>query len=159
MNKKKTFICIAIFMFSIWIIAIVQGLHSMTAQQTPDCEVTRRKLSSFSMEGDIISAKYLYSDHGHADIFLVILKPKFVNIYKNELTKSDPFWGVYDKKKNLVYFMMSYWDSAIEETAWKKIKIDSHDKYHIEMTNKFIGNLYYIPDSLVQYENENTIRL
>ncbi len=159
MNKKKTFIYIAIFMFTIWIIAIVHGLHSMSNRQIPDCEVTRRKLSCFSIEGDIVSSKYLFSDHGHADIFLVTLRPTSINIYKNELTKSDPFWGVYDKKKNLVFFMMSYWDSYIEKQARNNVEIDSHDKYHIKLTNSFIGNFYYIPDTLVKYENENTIRL
>ena len=159
MNKKKTFIYIAIFMFTIWIIAIVHGLHSMSNRQIPDCEVTRRKLSCFSIEGDIVSSKYLYSDHGHADILLVILKPRYINIYKNELSKSDSFWGVYDKKKNLVYFVMSYWDSNIEKSVWKKVIIDSYKQHHIELTNKYKGNLLELCDSLVQYENENTIRL
>ena len=159
MNKKKTFIYIAIFMFTIWIIAIVHGLHSMSNQQAPDSEVTRRKLSCFCIEGDIVSLKYLYSDHGHADIFLVILKPVYINIYKNELTKSDPFWGVYDKNKNLVYFVMSYRDSKIEKSVWKKVTIDSYRQYNIELTNKYKGDLLELCDSLVQYENENTIRL
>lgn len=146
-------------MFTIWIIAIVHGLHSMSNRQIPDCEVTRRKLSCFSIEGDIVSSKYLFSDHGHADIFLVTLRPTSINIYKNELTKSDPFWGVYDKKKNLVYFVMSYWDSNIEKSVWKEVTIDSYQQYNIELTNKYKGNLLELCDSLVQYENENTIRL
>ncbi len=153
MNKKKTLIYIAIFMFTIWIIAIVHGLHSMSNQPVSE----REQRSFFCMEGNIVATKYLYFDHG--DIFLVTLRPTSINIYKNELTKSDPFWGVYDKKKNLVFFMMSYWDSYIEKQARNNVEIDSHDKYHIKLTNSFIGNFYYIPDTLVKYENENTIRL
>jgi len=159
MNKKKTLIYIAIFMFTIWIIAIVHGLHSMSNRQIPDCEVTRRKLSCFSIEGDIVSSKYLYSDHGHVDILLVILKPRYINIYKNELSKSDSFWGVYDKKKNLVYFVMSYRDSKIEKSVWKKVIIDSYQQYNIELTNKLKEDFLQLPDTLIQYENENTIRL
>ncbi len=146
-------------MFTIWIIAIVHGLHSMSNRQIPDCEVTRRKLSCFSIEGDIVSSKYLYSDHGHVDILLVILKPRYINIYKNELSKSDSFWGVYDKKKNLVYFVMSYRDSKIEKSVWKKVIIDSYQQYNIELTNKLKEDFLQLPDTLIQYENENTIRL
>ena len=146
-------------MFTIWIIAIVHGLHSMSNRQIPDCEVTRRKLSCFSIEGDIVSSKYLYSDHGHADILLVILKPRYINIYKNELSKSDSFWGVYDKNKNLVYFVMSYRDSKIEKSVWKKVTIDSYQQYNIELTNKLKEDFLQLPDTLIQYENENTIRL
>ena len=153
MNKKKTLIYIAISMFTIWIIAIVHGLHSMSNQPVSE----REQRSFFCMEGNIVATKYLYFDHG--DIFLVTLRPTSINIYKNELTKSDPFWGVYDKKKNLVYFVMSYWDSNIEKSVWKKGIIDSYKQHHIELTNKYKGNLLELCDSLVQYENENTIRL
>ena len=157
MNKKKTLIYSGILMIVVWIIAIVHGLHSMSNQKIPDCEIKRRHQSSFRIEGDIIATKYLYFDHG--DIFLVILRPTSINIYKNELTKSDPFWGIYDKKKNLVYFIVSYWDSYIEKQVWKKVKIDAWKDYRIEMTNKFKEDFLQLPDTLIQYENENTIRL
>ena len=157
MNKKKTLIYSGILMIVVWIIAIVHGLHSMSNQQIPDCEIKRSQLSSFIIVGDIISTKYLYSNHGYKH--LIILRPTTIEIYKRELSKHDPFWGIYDKKKNLVYFVLSYWDSSIEKQVWKNVKIDSWKEYDIEMTNKFEGNLFQLPDSLVQYENENTIRL
>ena len=157
MNKKKTLIYSGILMIIVWIIAVVHGLHSMSNQQIPDCEIKRSQLSSFIIVGDIISTKYLYSNHGYKH--LIILRPTTIEIYKRELSKHDPFWGIYDKKKNLVYFVLSYWDSSIEKKVWKNVKIDSWKEYDIEMTNKFEGNLFQLPDSLVQYENENTIRL
>ena len=157
MNKKKTLIYSGILMIVVWIIAVVHGLHSMSNQKIPDCEIKRRHHSSFRIEGDIIATKFLFSSHG--DIFLVILRPTTIEIYKRELSKHDPFWGIYDKKKNLVYFVLSYWDSSIEKQVWKNVKIDSWKEYDIEMTNKFEGNLFQLPDTLVKYENENTIRL
>ncbi len=107
--------------------------------------------------GEIISAKYLDNDHGYW--FMICLRPTVINIYKNEFSKSTPFWGVYDKKKDLVYFIISYWNPEIEKKAWKNVKIDSYKEYLIEMTNGYVGDILYYPGTLTEYENENTIRL
>ena len=157
MNKKKTLIYIAIFMFTIWIIAIIHGLHSMSNQKIPDCEIKRRQLSSFIIVGDIVSTKYLHSNHGYKH--LIILRPTTIEIYKRELSKNDSFWCIYDKKDNLVYITFSYWDEEIEKEVWKNVKIDSWKEYDIEMTNGFKGNIVPYPEILIDYENENTIRL
>lgn len=156
-KKIKIFICIGIVMFTVWAVACIYGILFLTNPETPECEVERRKVSSFYIEGDIVSAKYLYDDHGYH--YLICLRPTTVNIYKNEFSKSTPFWGVYDKKKDLVYFIISYWNPEIEKKAWKKVKIDSYKEYHIEMTNAYVGNILYYPETLTEYENENTIRL
>ncbi len=156
-KKIKIFICIGIVMFTVWAVACIHGILFLTHPQISEREEIREKLSSFFIEGDIISAKYLYNDHGYN--YLICLRPTTVNIYKNELSKSTSFWGIYDKKKNIVYFIISYWNPEIEKDAWKKVKIDSYKEYHIEMTNGYIGNILHYPETLTEYENENTIRL
>ncbi len=156
-KKIKIFICIGIVMFTVWTVTCIHGILFLTNPETPECEVERRKLSSFYIEGDIVSTKYLYHDHGYR--YMICLRPTIINIYKNDLSKSDPFCCVYDKKKNLVYTMISYWGPELEKEAWKNVKIDSFKEYDIKMTNGFMCDLYYLPETFTEYENENTIRL
>ena len=108
-------------MFTVWTIACIHGILFLTNPKTPECEVEGMKSSSFYIEGEIISSKYLDNDHGYW--FMICLRPTVINIYKNEFSKSTPFWGVYDKKKNLVYFIISYWNPGIEKKPGKMSKL------------------------------------
>ncbi|MBR6192322.1 MAG: hypothetical protein IKQ68_09220 [Prevotella sp.] len=157
MNKKKTLIYLGSIMIAVWVIACIHGILSTAHPHIDEGEAKRRQLSSFMIEGDIVSAKYLHSNHGYKH--LITVRPTTIEIYKNGLSKTDSFWCIYDKKRNLVYLTFSYWDERIENEVWNNVKIDSWKEYDIEMTNGFKGNIVPYPEILVQYENENTIRL
>lgn len=121
------------------------------------------KNSEFVIKGDIISQKFLFSDHGN--IILVAVRPNVVNIYKNNIGSNDPYWGVYDTHKKVLFFVVSYGSTAIERNAYKNIIITHRRKHFIKMNNGYLGNLLIFtnkdPDKeiLKQFENKNTIRL
>ena len=85
-TKIKIFICTGVAMFTVWTIACIHGILFLTNPKTPECEVEGMKSSSFYIEGEIISSKYLDNDHGYW--FMICLRPTVINIYKNEFSKS-----------------------------------------------------------------------
>ncbi len=148
MKKYKLLLKCGIFIFATWLIAVIYGLSSLLRKDNHPTPQQRH--SDFYIEGKIQSAKYLYSNHG--DMFLITLKPTKIDIVNNALTdKDDLFWGVYDKKKNLIYFVMDYWSEEFEEEAFENVKIVSGEAHYIQLNNEYIGNL------LLGYNNNTSV--
>lgn len=121
------------------------------------------KISEFEIKGNIISQKFLFADHGN--IILVVVRPHIINIYRSNIENKDPYWGIYDTHKKVLFFVISYGSKAIERNAYQNIIITHRKKHFIKMNNGYMGNLLIFtnkgPDNeiLRQFENKNTIRL
>lgn len=142
----------------IFVLIVFNGINSTRPSEVANRDQMVPWKSSFYLEGDIISSNFLYMDHGPR--FLIILKPTSANFYSISIGKDDDFWGVYDKKQKLVYFVMSYSGEMLGKEVFKNVKITSLKEHHIILADRYVGNLLMgYENELYKFENENTIRL
>lgn len=134
-NTKYIVICVGFAIASILMFGIV-GLNQVNERQ-----VVRNIFDEYYsnvdyyLSGKIIN-KTLIQDCGSEfrDLYLIEVDVDSLSITENNLQQENPFWGVYNKKKNRVYFISSIYN--IDNKIPTSIEVSS-EKREIKFSNGF----------------------